>query len=182
MRRRVLDPLGLRHTHVPAPATTPSVTMHGYLDATWASFHPPASERVRAAGRAGEDVTGWSSSAAAAAAAGTSTLEDLAHWAAADFGNVLLSPRMRAARLRAVPAEGVFKGSSYGLGLQIERGWHWHVGEVLGWETLLMANPDTAQVVVVTRNACCGSAFENYLTAREALPALAPVVDQVYRR
>ena len=182
MRRRILDPLGLHRTHIPAPTTTPPVAMHGYLDATWASFYPPAPERVIAAGRAGEDVTGWSSSAAGAAAAGTSTLEDLARWAAADFGNVLLSPRMRAARLEAVAADAVLKGSSYGLGLQIERGWHFHVGEVLGWETLAMANPSTAQVVVVTRNACCGSAFENYLTAREALPALAPVVDPVYRR
>lgn len=182
MRRRILDPLGLHHTHIPAPTTTPPVTMHGYLDASWATFYPSAPERVREASGAGRDVTGWSSSVAGAAAAGTSTLEDLARWAAADFGNVLLSPRMRAARLHSVPADGLFKGSSYGLGLQLERGWHFHVGEILGWETLLMANPSTAQVVVVTRNACCGSVFENYLTAREALPALAPLIDPVYRR
>jgi len=43
-----------------------------------------------------------------------------------------------------------------------------------------MANPSSGQVVVVVRNACCGSAFENYVTAREAMPALAPIVDPVY--
>jgi D-alanyl-D-alanine carboxypeptidase len=182
VQRRILAPLGLRHTHIPSPTRTPPVQMRGYLDATWASFSPPPPAQVRAAGRAGEDVTSWSTSAAGASAAGVSTLSDLARWAASDFGDVLLRPRTRAERLRRVPASSLFKGSSYGLGLQIEKGWHWHVGEILGWESLLLANPRRHRVVVVTRNACCGSAFENYLTAREAMPSLAPVVDPVYRR
>jgi CubicO group peptidase (beta-lactamase class C family) len=155
--------------------------MRGYLNGTWASFYPPPSASVQAAGQAGEDVTSWSTSAAGAAANGVSTLGDLARWAADDFGDVLLSPRTRAARLRTVPASPLLRGSSYGLGLQIERGWHFHVGEIFGWETLAMANPRTHQVVIVTRNACCGSAFENYLTARGVMPALAPIVDPVYR-
>jgi D-alanyl-D-alanine carboxypeptidase len=182
VQRRILRPLGLRHTRIPSPTQTAAVQMRGYLDATWASFSPPPSPQVRAAGKAGEDVTSWSTSAAGAAADGVSTLTDLARWAASDFGDVLLRPRTRAERLRRVPSSSLFKGSSYGLGLQIEKGWHWHVGEILGWESLLLANPRRHQVVVVTRNACCGSAFENYLTAREAMPSLAPVVDPVYRR
>lgn len=182
VRQRILDPLGMRRTHIPAPATTPPVSLHGYFDATWASFQPPASQRVTSAAEAGTDVTSWSTSFVGAAAGGVSTLSDLARWAAADFGAVLLKPATRAARLKRVPADGLLRGSAYGLGLQIERGWHFHVGEILGWETLAMANPRTAQVVVVTRNACCGSLFETYLTARDALPAVAPVVDPVYRR
>ncbi len=182
VQRRILKPLGLRHTRIPSPMRTASVQMRGYLDATWASFSPPPPPQVRAAGRAGEDVTSWSTSAAGAAADGVSALSDLARWAASDFGDELLRPRTRVERLRRVPAGSLFKGSSYGLGLQIEKGWHWHVGEILGWESLLLANPRRHQVVVVTRNACCGSAFENYLTAREAMPSLAPVVDPVYRR
>ncbi|HXE45165.1 MAG TPA: hypothetical protein VN635_08200, partial [Conexibacter sp.] len=90
------------------------------------------------------------------------------------------SPRTRAQRLRTVLANSLLRGSSYGLGLQVEDGWHFHVGELLGWETLAMGNPSTGQVVVVVRSACCGSGFENYLTARRAMPALAPVVDPVY--
>jgi len=182
VQRRILKPLGLRHTRIPSPMHTAAVRMRGYLDATWASFSPPPPPQVRAAGRAGEDVTNWSTSAAGAAADGVSTLGDLARWAASDFGDVLLRPRTRAQRLRRVPASPLFKGSAYGLGLQIEKGWHWHVGEILGWESLLLANPRRHEVVVVTRNACCGSAFENYLIAREAMPSLAPVVDPVYRR
>jgi D-alanyl-D-alanine carboxypeptidase len=182
VRRRILQPLGLRHTRIPSPTRTPTVALRGYLDATWASFTPPPPSRVQAAGRAGEDVTSWSTSAAGAAAGGVSTLDDLARWAAADFGAALLSPRLRAARLRAVPSDHLLRGSAYGLGLQLEQGWHFHVGEIFGWETLAMARPRTGQVVVVVRNACCGSAFENYLIAREAMPALAPVVDPVYHR
>jgi D-alanyl-D-alanine carboxypeptidase len=182
VRRRILRPLGLAHTTIPSPASTPPVALHGYLDATWASFSPPPPPQVQAAGRAGEDVTSWSTSSAGAAAGGVSTLDDLARWAAADFGDALLSPRTRAARLRRVSSDRLFKGSAYGLGLQIEKGWHFHVGEIFGWETLALTRPRTGQVAIVMRNACCGSAFENYRIARDAMPALGPVVDPVYRR
>jgi D-alanyl-D-alanine carboxypeptidase len=171
VRRRILQPLGLTHTRIPSPTRTAPVAMHGYLDASWGS-----------AGRAGTDATDWSTSAGGAAAGGVSTLEDLARWAAADFGDALLSPHMRAARLRRVPSGHLLRGSAYGLGLQIEQGWHFHVGELFGWESLAMASPRSGRVVVVVRNACCGSPFETYLTAREAMPALTPVVDPVYHR
>jgi len=171
VRGRILEPLALTDTRIPSPTRTAPVVMHGYLDAS--------GERIE---RAGTDATDWSTSAAGAAAGGVSTLEDLARWAAADFGNALLSPRTRAARLRRVPSSHLLRGSAYGLGLQIEQGWHFHIGELFGWESLAIASPRTGRVVVVVRNACCGSPFETYLTAREAMPALAPVVDPVYRR
>lgn len=180
VRRRILQPLGLRHTRIPSPARTPPVAMHGYLDASWG--RAGASPHVQEAARAGTDATDWSTSSAGAAAGGVSTLDDLARWAAADFGDALLSPRLRAARLRRVPSDDLLRGSAYGLGLQLEQGWHFHVGELFGWETLVMASSRTGRVVVVVRNACCGSPFENYLVAREVMPALAPVVDPVYRR
>lgn len=181
VQRRILGPLHLRHTRIPSPTATAPVSMHGYYNGTWASYFPPPPANVLAAGHAGQDVSTWSTSAAGAAADGVSTLGDLARWAADDFGDVLLSPATRRQRLTGVPASPLFRGSSYGLGLQIEHGWHWHVGELFGWETLAMANPRTHQVVIVTRNACCDSAFENYLTARHAMPSLAPLVDPVYR-
>ncbi len=182
VRRRILLPLGLRHTSIPSPTHTEPVRLHGYLNATWPAFAPPPSAQVLAAAHAGEDVTGFSTSSAGAAAAGVSTLADLGRWAAADFGDALLRPATRAQRLRTVPADALLRGSSYGLGLQVEDGWHFHVGELLGWETLAMANPRTHQVVVVVRNACCGSGFENYLTASRTLPALAPIVRPLYGR
>jgi D-alanyl-D-alanine carboxypeptidase len=180
VQRRILQPLGLRHTRIPSPTRTAPVAMRGYLDALWGS--DARSPQVQDAARAGTDATNWSTSSAGAAAGGVSTLDDLARWAAADFGNALLSPRLRAARLRRVSSDHLLRGSAYGLGLQIEKGWHFHLGELFGWETLAMASPRTGRVVVVVRNACCASPFENYLVAREAMPALAPVVDPVYRR
>lgn len=168
VRRRILTPLGLRDTRIPSAERTPPVALRGYLDGTWAS--------------AGTDATSWSTSSAGAAAGGVSTLADLARWAASDFGGVLLRPRTRDARLRRVPASSLFKGSAYGLGLQIEKGWHWHVGGLFGWESLLMASPRRGRIVAVVRNGCCGGAFETYLLAREAMPSLGPVVDPVYRR
>jgi len=181
VKQRILVPLGLRHTRIPERSVTPPVQLHGYLNGTWSDFDQPPPANVQAASRPGQDVTSWSTSVWGAAADGVSTLGDLARWAADDFGDVLLKPATRAARLRAVPASPIFKGSSYGLGLPIERGWHWHVGEIYGWEALAMGNPTTHQVVVVVRSSCCSSAFENYLTARHAMPSLAPVVDPVYR-
>jgi D-alanyl-D-alanine carboxypeptidase len=171
VRRRILLPLGLRHTSIPSPTRTAPVALHGYTDASWGS-----------AASAGQDATSWSTSSAGAAAGGVSTLDDLARWAAADFGDALLSSRTRAARLRRVPSGHLLRGSAYGLGLQIEKGWHFHIGELFGWEALAMASPRTGRVVVVVRNACCGSPFETYLTARDVMPALAPVVDPVYHR
>jgi len=182
VKRRILVPLGLRDTRIPEASATPPVQLHGYLNGMWANYSPPPAQPVRDASQPGADVTTWSTSVWGPAADGVSTLGDLARWAADDFGDVLLKPATRAARLRTVPADSILKGSSYGLGLQIEHGWHWHVGEVDGWETLAMANPSTRQAVVVVRSACCSSAFENYLTARRAVPALAPIVDPVYGR
>lgn len=182
VKRWILQPLGLRHTRIPSPTLTAPVQLHGYLNASWPAFTPPPAPQTLAAGQAGEDVTGFSTSSAGAAAGGVSTLGDLARWAAADFGDALLSARTRAQRLRAVPANSLLRDSSYGLGLQVEDGWHFHIGELLGWETLAMANPRTHQVVVVVRSACCGGSFENYLTASRAMPALAPIVQPVYGR
>jgi len=182
VRQRILRPLALRHTSIPSPRQTPPVQLHGYLNATWSAFTPPPSAQALAAAQAGEDVTGFSTSSAGAAAGGVSTLGDLARWAAADFGDALLRPATRAQRLRTVRADSLLRGSSYGLGLQVEAGWHFHVGELLGWETLAMSNPATHQVVVVVRSACCGSGFENYLTASRAMPALAPIVQPLYGR
>ncbi|HEX4804761.1 MAG TPA: serine hydrolase domain-containing protein, partial [Conexibacter sp.] len=182
VRRRILRPLGLAHTTIPSPTSTAPVQLHGYLNATWPSFSPPPAPQTVAAGHAGEDVTAFSTSSAGAAADGVSTLADLGRWAASDFGNALLRPATRAQRLRTVRSDSLLRGSSYGLGLQVERGWHFHVGELLGWETLAMGNPRTHQVVVVVRNACCDTAFENYLTASRVMPALAPIVQPLYGR
>ncbi len=157
VKERILDPLGLQNTIIPDQAVTAPVTTHGYLNASWADFgDQEIPDDVLAAGQSGDDVTKVSSSVGGSAGNGVSTLEDLATWAAADFGNVLLSDSSREARLAGTSAENILPTSEYGLGLQIVGDWHGHGGEIFGWESFLLANPTTGQVAVVNANACCG--------------------------
>lgn len=157
VKERILDPLGLENTIIPGQTVTAPVDTHGYLNAAWADFgDQEIPDDVAAAGKSGDDVTEMSTSVGGSAGNGVSTLGDLATWAAADFGNVLLSDSSREARLAGNPAENILPSSEYGLGLQLIGDWHGHGGEILGWESFVLANPTTGQVAVVNANACCG--------------------------
>jgi D-alanyl-D-alanine carboxypeptidase len=162
LKDRVLDPVGLPDTIIPSQTDTAPVGTHGYLNDSWAEFSDAPSGELLAAGGAGTDVTDWSTSAGGTAGNGVSTLADLARWASADFGTVLLSASSQKARLDFGPADAFLPGTKYGLGLQeLVPGWHSHGGEILGWETQLMANPSTGQVVLVNANSCCGYSLKN---------------------
>ena len=71
---------------------------HGYLNDAWADLPDQPSAALLAAGGTGKDVTDNSTSVGGTAGNGVSTLADLARWAAADFGNVLLSASSQEAR------------------------------------------------------------------------------------
>ncbi len=71
----------------------------------------------------------------------------------------LLSPSSRGARTTFGPADALLPGAKYGLGLIALGGWRFHGGEIFGWETQVMANPATGQVVVADANSCCGNAI-----------------------
>ena len=122
-----------------------------------------------------------STSVGGTAGNGVSTLADLARWASADFGNVLLSAASEEARNDFGPGDAFLPGTKYGLGLQeVAPGWHSHGGEILGWETQLMANPTTGQVVVMNADSCCGFGIEDYGIAIETSPtALKPLLDSL---
>ncbi len=122
------------------------------------------------AASSGDDVTEMSTSVGGTAGNGVSTLSDLAKWAAVDFGNALLSESSREACLTANPAESIIPGSEYGLGLQVLGDWHFHGGEILGWESQAFANPTTGQVIVVNSNACCGLRGTEPLRGRLDVP------------
>jgi D-alanyl-D-alanine carboxypeptidase len=157
VKTRILDPLGLENTIIPDQTVTAPTTTHGYLNDGWADFGvEDLPDDVLAAAQSGDDVTEVSSSVGGTAGNGVSTLNDLAIWAAADFGNVLLSDSSREARLTGNPAENILPTSEYGLGLQLIGDWHGHGGEIFDWESFLIANPTTGQVAVVNANACCG--------------------------
>ena len=53
VQKRILKPLGMRHTVIPSPMQTASVQLHGYLNATWPAFTPPPSAQTLAAAQAG---------------------------------------------------------------------------------------------------------------------------------
>ena len=65
----------------------------------------------------------------------------------------------------------MFPKTRYGLGLQTIGGWHFHGGEIFGWETVVMANPRLHKVVVVNANACCGNALTVDGLAADTYPA-----------
>jgi D-alanyl-D-alanine carboxypeptidase len=170
VQQRILDPVGLENTIIPDPTVTAPTTTHGYLNAGGLDFDGEIPADLQAAAPSGLDVTEMSTSVGGAAGNGVSTLEDLAAWAATDFGNALLSEPSQAARLDSMPADNIIPGSEYGLGLQVLGDWHGHGGEILGWESQLWANPTTGQVAVVNANACCGLVGFNLLTVSLTFP------------
>ncbi len=142
VKDRILDPIGLADTIIPSQTDTGAVGTHGYLNEGWAAFADTPPPAVLAAGGAGRDVTDMSTSVGGTAGNGVSTLADLARWAAADFGNVLLSASSREARTTFGPPGAVLPDATYGLGLQELAGWHFHGGEILGWESERDGQPD----------------------------------------
>jgi D-alanyl-D-alanine carboxypeptidase len=170
VQARILDPVGLENTIIPDPTVTAPPTTHGYLNAGGLDFDGEIPADLQAAAPSGLDVTEMSTSVGGTAGNGVSTLEDLAAWAATDFGNALLSESSRAARLVSMSADNIIPGSEYGLGLQVLGDWHGHGGAILGWESQVWANPTTGQVAVVNANACCGLVANNLLLVASAFP------------
>jgi len=165
---RILGPLGLQHTTIPNPTDTAAVGTHGHMSEGWNEFQGKVSREIVAAVTPFKDVTDSTTSVGGSAGNGVSTLGDLATWAAADFGNVLLSPQTQAQRVK--PTRTSAPGVSYGLGLEMVGDLHYHGGEIFGWESMVMANPKTGQVVVLDGNACCGQGAYNLLIALETFP------------
>jgi D-alanyl-D-alanine carboxypeptidase len=168
IEERILQPIGLEQTEIPNATETAEVGTHGYMSEGWNEFEGQVSPEMAAAVTPFKDVTDNTTSVGGSAGNGVSTLGDLAKWAAADFGNVLLSPHTRAERLKRTRAS--LPGASYGLGLEMVGDLHYHGGEIFGWESMLMANPKTGQVVVLDGNACCGQGAYSLLMALQTFP------------
>jgi D-alanyl-D-alanine carboxypeptidase len=147
---RLLGPDGLTHTAYPPPGDTrlASPASHGYVMAGGVG-------RLTTAGgtfRAGTDVSDWTESWGGDAGIMSSTVEDLARWAATGFGSDTLPEPLRTARARTVKLAHL---GEYGLGLQKLGAWSGHLGGVPGWSTLALRNATSGAIVVVAMNACC---------------------------
>ena len=111
IKQRILDPVGLAETTIPDQTVTAETTSHGYLNDGWFDSTTRHPKRQRSSQLAAPVRTSPTSprQSAGTAGNGVSTLSDLAKWAAADFGNVLLSDSSRTARLEGIPSDGILR-------------------------------------------------------------------------
>jgi D-alanyl-D-alanine carboxypeptidase len=130
IQRHILTPLGLKHTawapgsRVPAPAAHGYVVDHGQRN----------------------DATGWNQGWAGAAGAMVSTVGDLEAWAPVlATGSGILSPSMQQQRLQMVNSGS---GYSYGLGILNITGYLGHDGEVNGYNSFVLYQPQTKAAIV----------------------------------
>jgi len=156
---RVAEPLGLRKTSLPEPASTaaPQPQTRGYVT---------DAQEIKALGgdlELGTDVTDWNSWGQAGGGM-WSTLRELGTFAASGLGNSLLPDDVVANRMKAAD---IGDGLRYGQGIIKWGPWIGHEGEALGYEAWALHNTETGVTYVAALNACCGS---------EALAALGPLL------
>ncbi len=148
LQTHVFDPVGLSSgTYYPDDITFTGTHAHGYT---------PDGEDVY------EDVTATNPSIAAGAGAMISTFDDLRIWAEVlatgmlENGNSLYGiggEYIQAERLQMVAADGDGPYyDEYGLGIGEIEGWIGHSGEFLGYEHIIMVDPETGRLVVIMVN------------------------------
>jgi len=84
-----------------------------------------------------------------------SGLNDLRTWGEALGSGRLLTPEMQDLRLRMVPTDGCPKCpeyDGYGLGIGALNGWIGHTGDYIGYQALVMYEPETESVAVILVN------------------------------
>jgi D-alanyl-D-alanine carboxypeptidase len=115
------------------------------------------------------DVSDYSVSWGGAGGSMYSTVEDLGTWAATGFGSSFLPSDLAAQRLDSAPIDA---GLDYGMGIiTFPGGWNGHIGEILGWESIALYQPDSGAVFVGIVNES-GSLVALLETAAAAFPEL----------
>jgi D-alanyl-D-alanine carboxypeptidase len=146
VRRRIIDPLHLQHTHVAGAEPVPGGVLPGYFD----TDKDGDEENIETGGP-------WPSLETAEGPAGAivSTAADLAVFGGALFRGRLLGPET----LRQMLAEGPHhpRNSNYGLGVEISRPDYrttvWgHGGALPGFRSALWYVPERDTVIVVLTN------------------------------
>ena len=115
------------------------------------------------------DPTDWTVSYGQGGGGMTSTLSDLGLWADSNSGNTFLSPDLQEARLVAeTPIGGP---EIYALGIfQLGDNWYGHAGEAIGWQTLVLHDPDTGVSVAFASNMCSGQDLIYWSILNELYP------------
>jgi len=121
------------------------------------------------------DPTDWTISYAQGGGGMTSTLSDLGLWADSNSGNTFLGPDLQTARLDAdSPIQGP---EIYGLGiLQLGDNWYGHPGEAIGWQSLVLHDPETGVSVAFASNVCNGEDLLYWSILNELYPN--PALDE----
>lgn len=138
IEERILTPLELAGTSFPTTADMPAPFAHGY----------DAGEP----GQALRDVTRLNPGTSWASGAMISTLDDLAAWAAALTNGTLLSPETQAERLRFEPLPPARVSLGYGLGILSLNGLIGHGGDISGYCSWAVHDPDASATVVLVTN------------------------------
>lgn len=136
---RIVQPLGLRGTSLPATPAMPAPAPRGYAA-------DPGSADLR-------DLTESSAEIPWTAGAMISTLDDLRIWAPALATGALLTPAMQQERLRGVPlVSSSGRTFAYGLGIMTSDGWSGHAGAIFGYSTWMLHHPGRGATVIVLAN------------------------------
>ena len=121
------------------------------------------------------DPTDWTISYAQGGGGMTSTLSDLGLWADSNSGNTFLSPDLQTPRLEAdTPIGGP---AIYGMGIfQLGDNWYGHAGEAIGWQSLVLHDPETGVSVAFASNVCNGEDLLYWSILNELYPT--PALDE----
>jgi len=138
LRARIFEPLGMEHTSYPADGVVPEPHPVGYqLDEE--GIPQPVSVNMTALGPAGGVAA---------------TADDLHLWGQALADGRLITPELQRERLAGANAPGPddpeYDGYAMGIG-EID-GWWGHTGEGLGFEALVMSDPETNSTIVILMN------------------------------
>jgi D-alanyl-D-alanine carboxypeptidase len=169
IQTRLLDPLGMTGSSLPIEdPSLPEPYASGHLnDGCVQELANDGATGVDT----GTDPTGWSISYGQGGGGMTSTLADLGLWADSNSGNVSLSPELQSARLTAESELEPGVPEIYGLGIfQLGDNWYGHAGEAIGWQSLVLHDPETDVSVVFASNQCNGQDLVYWSILNELYP------------
>lgn len=163
----LIDPFGLSRTAYPPADDTALAApfLRGYVTAS-------GMEALTAAGGTLEpntDTTDWTASWGGSAGIMSSAMDDLATWAGADFGSVLLPESLQQERNTFESLAQAAPVGEYGLGLLKFGSWTGHTGSIPGWSTLAMRDGDSGAIVVMAINSSGDVAATDQLLLLEGL-------------
>ncbi|MCA9878612.1 MAG: beta-lactamase family protein [Thermomicrobiales bacterium] len=136
---RIVRPLGLTGTSLPASPAMPAPHPRGYAATA-------GSPELR-------DLTESSAEIPWTAGAMISTLADLRVWSQALATGTLLTPELQRERLRLSAMDlGAGRTFGYGLGIMETEGWLGHAGAIFGFSTWMLHHPERDATVIVLAN------------------------------